>query len=183
MLRPTALKPTARSRGSALQCVAVCCSTLQGSAVCSIVLEYAAVCCSVLQCAAVCCSMLQHVAACCSVLQCAVVCCSVLQRAAACCIALQCAALCCGGLHCAAVCCIVLQWVAVGCGVVQCCAVCVAMCCRYLKRSSEVWSQSSTHVDGPGHIVNESCTAYHDQFIIHSHLRSCHTSERAYSHE
>jgi len=63
-----------------LQCVAECCSILQGtcnvlfhSVLCACVSVCLAVCCSVLQCVAVCCSVLQCVAVCCSVLQCVAV--------------------------------------------------------------------------------------------------------------
>ena len=46
-----------------LQCVAVCCSVLQGAYVACVTLEFDQpfVCCSVLQCVAVCCSVLQFV--------------------------------------------------------------------------------------------------------------------------
>ena len=43
-----------KKRGSALQCVAVCCSVLQCVDVCCSVLQCVAVCCSVLQCVAMC---------------------------------------------------------------------------------------------------------------------------------
>jgi len=81
-----------------LQCVAVCCSVLQGVAVrCSALqcVKCVAVCCSMLQCRPQRCaispgldssssasyhtSVLQCVAACCTVLQCVALCCSVLQ--------------------------------------------------------------------------------------------------------
>jgi len=60
----------ARKSIGVLQCVAVCCSVLQGRVdlifsslwVCSSVLQCVAVCCSVLQCVAVCCSVLQGLA-------------------------------------------------------------------------------------------------------------------------
>ena len=65
---------------SVLQCVAVCCRTMQSMVQCVALerhfyeLMRVAVCCSMLQCVAVCCSVLQRVAACCSVLQCVAVC-------------------------------------------------------------------------------------------------------------
>jgi len=88
----------------------VCCSVLQGVAVCCGVYMSArrssrscsvssvsavkprcvAVCCSVLQCVAVYCSVLRCVTVCCSVLQCVAVCCSVLQCVAVCRSLLQC---------------------------------------------------------------------------------------------
>ena len=76
-----------------LQCIAVCCSVIDGERVMKrygvkrVLLQRVAVCCSVMQCAAV--QWIEHneeirckesvVAACCSVLQCNAVCCSVLQ--------------------------------------------------------------------------------------------------------
>jgi len=91
-----------------LQCVAVCCSVLQGVAVrCSALqcVKCVAVCCSMLQCRPQRCaispgldssssasyhtSVLQCVAACCTVLQCVALCCSVLQCVAVCCSVLQ----------------------------------------------------------------------------------------------
>jgi len=67
-----------------LQGVAVCCSVLQGVAVCDVSAARECVraaretctscnvseCCSVMQCVALCCTVLQCVAVCCSVLQC-----------------------------------------------------------------------------------------------------------------
>jgi len=68
-----------------LQCVAVCGSALQSTAVRRSVLQCVAVCCSAYQAPSTVnhgthgCSALQCVAVCCSVLQCVAVCCSVLQ--------------------------------------------------------------------------------------------------------
>ena len=60
-----------------LQCVAVCCSVIEGWSLIQRLAIYVmcmcSVCCSVLQCVAVCCSV------CCSVLQCVAVCCSVFE--------------------------------------------------------------------------------------------------------
>ena len=62
-----------------MQCVAVCCSVLQGAAGCCSMLKCVAVCCGVLQGAAVCSSVFYCVAVCNRVLQYVVVCFSVLQ--------------------------------------------------------------------------------------------------------
>ena len=68
----------------------MCCSVLQGVAMCCSVhystdgrdvLQCDAMWCSVLQCVVVLCNVVQCVAVCCSVLQCVAVCCSVLQCA------------------------------------------------------------------------------------------------------
>jgi len=113
----------------------ICCSVLQGVAVCCIVCVKS---CSVLQCVAVCCSVLQCVAVCCSVLHCVAVLvlkitlyCSVLRCVAVCCSVVQfvfkkgcqsCSSVlfcnsqdwieCCSVLKCVRVWCSVLQFVA-----------------------------------------------------------------------
>jgi len=95
--------------GRLLQCVAECCSVLQGGAGGTGGARGFDVLCSVLQCVAVCCRMLQCVAGCCSELQCVAVCCRILQDGAVCCSLLQCDAICCSVSQCVAVCCSVLQ--------------------------------------------------------------------------
>ena len=118
-----------------LQCVAVCCSVLQGDAVQTTQLPpcaapkrcrgyYLQVCCSVLQCVAICCGELQRDAVQTSQLppcaapkgaesvmcECVAVRCTVLQCVAVCCNALQCVAVPCSVSHCVAVCCSVMQF-------------------------------------------------------------------------
>ena len=123
-----------------LQCVAVCCSVLQGVAACSNVSSRLNIqgnsgvcvvafveCCRVLQFVAVCCRVMLCVEVCCSVLKrqlvpqfttenvcdngmCVAVCCSVLQCATLCCSVLQCVTVCYSVLQSITVCCSVLQW-------------------------------------------------------------------------
>ena len=82
---------------SALQCVAVNCSELQGAAVRFLSsrthIHIYHVYCTMLQCMAVC-----YVAVCCSVLQCMAVSFNELQRVAAWCSVVQCGAVWCSGL-------------------------------------------------------------------------------------